>query len=249
MIYECKNAVTKITAVSHMNWKGSKYDVAPRSFCALAFRIHGTATITVNAVPYYVGTNDVLYLPQGVAYHTQDTDTELLVIHFKTVNDDREPEVYSFSNTEQIYKAFLSAHILWQNKTPGYEAYARSQLYYIFGKLCENDAEVKLPESFLKALSYINGNYTDNMLSTQKICVNSGISATGLRTLFKKHYQKTPVEYITNLRLEYARELISCGMPIELAAEKSGFNDAKYFARVVKKHFHCTPRELKLHGR
>ncbi len=249
MIYECKNAVTQITAVSHMNWKGSQYDVAPRSFCALTFRIRGTTTITVNGIPYYIGPNDVLYLPQGVAYHTEDTDTELLVIHFKTVNDDKEPEVYSFANTEQIYKAFLSAQLLWQNKAPGYEAYVQSQLYYIFGKLSESDAEVKLSEAFLKALSYINGNYTDNTLSIEKICKNSGISATGLRSLFRQHYRKTPVEYITELRLEYARNLIACGVSIEAAAEKSGFNDSKYFARVVKKHFRCTPRELKLHGK
>lgn len=249
MIYECKNAVTKITAVSHMKWKGRKNDVAPRSFCALSFRIHGTSTITVNTIPYYVGTNDVLYLPQGVAYQAQDSDTELLVIHFKTVEDDKEPEVYSFSNTEQIYKAFLSAQILWQNKAPGYEAYVQSQLYYIFGKLCESDAHVKLPKSFLNALSYMNGNYTDNTLSIEKICSYSGISATALRTLFKQHYGKTPVEYLTNLRPEYARNLIACGVSVETAAEQSGFNDSKYFARVVKKYFHCTPRELKLHGK
>ena len=40
--------------------------------------------------------------------------------------------------------------------------------------------------------------------------------------------------------------IISCGTTIEQAAEKSGFNDSKYFARVVKKRFNCTPRELKL---
>ena len=44
-------------------------------------------------------------------------------------------------------------------------------------------------------------------------------------------------------------DIISCGENIESAAEKSGFNDPKYFSRVVKKHFKCTPRELKLYGR
>jgi len=57
------------------------------------------------------------------------------------------------------------------------------------------------------------------------------------------------VQYITELRLENARNLISCGMPIEAAACESGFGDSKYFARVVKKHFLCMPRELKTFGR
>ena len=81
------------------------------------------------------------------------------------------------------------------------------------------------------------------------ICRQGGISATMLRQLFKKYYQKTPLEYILSLRLEYARSLISNGVSIENAAYDSGFNDSKYFARVVKKHFGCTPRELKYYGK
>ena len=249
MIYQCKNPVTKIVGVARMQWKESRFQAAPRSFSALAFKVAGTATMTVNGQKYSIGTNDILYLPQGLGYSEECTDTEIVVIHFQAAMDDPAPEVYSFANTEQIYKAFLSAQILWQNKAPGYEAYVQSQLYYIFGKLCESDARVKLPESFLKTLSYMNANYTDSTLSIGKICTHSGISATGLRTLFKQHYGKTPVEYLTNLRLEYARNLIACGVSVETAAEQSGFNDSKYFARVVKKYFHCTPRELKLHGK
>ena len=33
------------------------------------------------------------------------------------------------------------------------------------------------------------------------------------------------------------------------AAYESGFNDPKYFARVVKKCLNCTPRDLKNYGR
>lgn len=247
MIYECKNAITQIVGVSHLQWKGTAFQAAPRSFSALTFKISGTAIITVNGKQYSVGPNEILYLPQGLGYCEVCTDTELFAIHFRTASFDLEPEVYSFTNTEQIYKAFLSAQILWQNKAPGYEAYVQSQLYYIFGKLCEHDTQVKLPETFLKALSYMNANYTDSTLSVGKICTHSGISATGLRTLFKQHYGKTPVEYLTELKLEYARNLLSCGISVETAAEQCGFNDSKYFARVVKKYYHCTPRELKHH--
>lgn len=67
--------------------------------------------------------------------------------------------------------------------------------------------------------------------------------------MFKKYYLKTPVEYITDLRLEYARNLISGNMPIEQAALGSGFSDPKYFARVVKKNFGCTPKDLKMFGK
>ena len=249
MIYECKNPVTHIVGVEHLTWKADTFHVLPRDYAGLAFRINGTATITVSGKPYIVNASDVLYLPQGVSYHAQYSDTEIFAIHFKTLAKDGEPEVYTFDNAEPIYKAFLKAHLLWQNKAPGFHAYVQAQLYAIFGLLCESKSSAELPACFLKAVSFINVNYKKNDLNIDMVCNEARISATAFRQLFKKFYGKSPVEYITALRLEYARNLISGGMPVENAAYQSGFNDPKYFARVVKKHFGCTPRALKSYGK
>ena len=249
MICDCGNAITEIVSVEHIKWKAESVEIKPREYSALTFRIGGTATIKVDSKTYFLNSNDILYMPQGVAYTADYSDTEILIIHFKTLKNDTSPEVYSLANTEKIYQAFLSANTLWKGKESGFEAYVMSQIYYILGKLCKNEMATIMPEYFINAVSFINSNYTNNSLSTEKICKTAGVSATNLRLLFKKYYQKTPTQYITNLRLEFARGLISCGTPIEEAAEQSGFNDSKYFARVVKKVFNCTPRELKLYGK
>jgi AraC-like DNA-binding protein len=176
-------------------------------------------------------------------------DSEIIVIHFRTQISDKKVEVYAPAQAEELFQEFLKARTLWKMKEAGYEAYVLSRLYGILGRLCKNEMKMQMPEHFANAVSFINGNYANSMLSIDAICKHAGISATNLRLLFRKYYQKTPVEYITELRLEYARSLISCGTSVEQAAEKSGFNDAKYFARVVKKYFHCTPRELRLYGK
>lgn len=249
MICDCKNAIMKIISVERVKWKACSFDIDPREYSALTFRIKGNAKLKVFGKTHFVGANEILYLPQGLAYTAEYDDNEILAIHFKTQTNDSLPEIYSLSNTDEVYQAFLRASTYWKNKSPGYEAYVLSQLYYILGKLCNNEITVKMPDYFVNAISYINANYTDSTLCAQKICKNSGIGATSLRLLFKKYYQKTPTEYITQLRLEYARTLISCGESISQAAEKSGFTDSKYFARVVKKYYHCTPRELKSYGK
>ena len=136
-----------------------------------------------------------------------------------------------------------------KNKEPGFAVYAMAQLYMILGVIHEKSAETNQPRHFLDAISFINANYKNSDLSIDMICAGSGINATVFRQLFNQYYQKTPIQYITELRLEYARNLISTGTPIENAAYESGFNDSKYFARVVKKHFGCTPRELKNYGK
>lgn len=249
MLYEGNNPVLKVTAVVHMRWRGGVFHVKPRAHSALAFRISGNATITVGQKEYDIQANDILYMPQGIGYKAEYTDTEMLVIHFVASEKDSEPEIYSFQNTEPIYKLFLSALRFWVNKEPGFHVYVLSQLYMILGVILEKSTKRNLPGHFLIAISFINSNYRNGALSIDRICAEAGIGATQFRQLFKKYYQKTPTEYIMQLRLEYARNLISGGMTIEKAAYESGFNDSKYFARVVKKRLNCTPRELKNYGR
>ncbi len=249
MIYDCKNTITEILSVDRMAWEGGIFNIPSRQFSALSFRINGSGTITANGEKYNISPNNVLYLPQNLSYQSEFSNNEILVIHFKTIKTDNCPEVYSFSNSELIYESFLRAHSIWQNKKPGYQARIMAELYSILGEICENETKEKAPEYFLNAVSFINSNYTDPNLSIEAICKSAGLGATNLRLLFKTFYQKTPIEYIASLKLEHARNLISCGIPIEVAAEKSGFSDPKYFARVVKKHFNCTPRELKLYSK
>lgn len=249
MLYDGNNPILQIVGVEHTCWRGGAFNVRPRKYSALAFRISGNATITIGGKEYYIHSNDILYMPQNIAYKAEYTDTEMLVIHFVTSKNDGAPEVYSFQDVERVYKLFLQTHSLWKNKEPGFHVYALSQLYMILGVILEKSTKANQPQHFLDAISFINSNYRNSVLNMDMICAEAGISATVFRQLFKKYYQKAPTEYITSLRLEYARSLISNGTSVENAAYESGFNDAKYFARVVKKHFGCTPRELKNYGK
>ena len=249
MLFEGNNPITDIVGVEQLRWGGGTFQVAPREYAGLAFRTKGTTVITVGEVEYYVNPNEVLYMPQNLAYRAKYTDTELLVIHFKTLQDDRSPEVYSVEDVGQLYQAFLRAHALWENKAGGYPMYILSEIYRILGLIGEKESKTNQPSCFLEAICYIHSHFKENNLSVDTICHSAGIGQTSFRLLFQKHYGKTPVEYITDLRLAYARNLIASGATVETAAYESGFNDPKYFARTVKKHLGCTPRQLRLYGK
>lgn len=249
MLFDAGNPILKVIGVEHMLWKSGTFNVAPRAYSALAFRISGSAVIKSGEKECTVNSNGILYIPQGVGYVADYTDTELLVIHFVTALGDSNAEVYSFQNSDKIYKLFLNAHSTWQNKMAGFAAYTMSLLYLIIGTMLEKDTEVTLPPNFLNAVSLLNADYKSSELNIENVCARSNISATAFRQIFKKNYQKTPMEYVTELRIEHARNLIAGGMSVEEAAYDSGFNDSKYFARVVKKHFGCTPRSFKDYGK
>ncbi|MBQ8893942.1 MAG: helix-turn-helix domain-containing protein [Clostridia bacterium] len=245
MFYHCENPVIELIGVEQLCWQASVVDVAPRGHAALAFRIRGTALIDGR----YIGTGDLLYLPQGMGYHAEYTDTEMLVFHFVTARADRKPEIYPLANTEEIYKAFSRARRLWKNREPGYQANILALLYQILGQLCAEETESRLPAHFTAAVSALNTHFRDGSLSISGICRQAGLGETAFRQLFKTHYRKTPVEYLTQLRLEYARGLIAAGCPVETAASESGFNDPKYFARVVRRVYDCSPKEWKTYGK
>lgn len=249
MLYEGTNPIVSVIGVENVFWNAETLDIAPREYSALAFRIKGEAIITNKGENFEINTNDILYLPQNMPYKAEYTDTEILVIHFKTLIDDKRIEVYTLKNCEEVYKLFMQAHNLWKNKELGYEVFEMSILYKILGKIFEGETKTKLPKHFLKAVSLINSKFTDSSISISQICKEVGIGETVFRQLFKTHFQKSPLRYITELRLEQARNLISCGVSIEMSAIESGFNDPKYFSRVVKKQFGCTPRELKVYGK
>ena len=244
-----KNHIIDIIAVDHLEWTKRQYSVKPREHSALAFRIKGSGVLYYNEKAISVNTNEILYLPQEIGYKAEYSDTEIIVIHFKTQIPDDTVEVFSFQNTEKIYKLFLEALNIWQNKNIGYKIFTISILYKILGTMYKEAQQHNLPPNFTNALSIINSSYKNNSLSITQVCREAQISETYFRKLFAESYDKTPITYINELRLEYARNLISGGVSIEKAAYLCGFNDPKYFSRAVKKYFNCTARELKLYGK
>lgn len=248
MLYHGTNPIMKIIAVEHLRWDEGVFTVPPRAYASLAFRLSGTATISYGSSTCLVNANDVLYVPQGLGYTAAYTDTELLVIHFVTAHKDTAPQRYALENGEQIYKMFLRAKAIWEDRAPACDVQILSQLYGILGEIGQNETQVRLPAHFLKAVSYINSHFTED-ISADDVCAQAGMSGTVFRQLFRQYYHKSPVAYIIQLRLEYARNLIARGVSVESAALESGFHDAKYFARTVRKHFGCTPRELKTYGK
>ena len=249
MICSGENPVLRVEGVEHMVWKAGLFSVAPREHSAIAFRIRGTARISTDSGVYPVRSNDILYLPQGLAYTAAYSDTEMLVIHFVTGTTDPLPEIYTLEDSSDVYKLFLKAWQLWEEKEPGYHVYVLSVLYRILGTLLERKTKSTLPPHFLGAVAQLNGMYTHSDLSIADICKAAGIGQTTFRQLFRQVYRKTPMDYVLDLRLDRARNLIAGGALVETAALESGFNDPKYFARVVKKRLGCTPRSLRTFGK
>lgn len=99
----------------------------------------------------------------------------------------------------------------------------------------------KLNKNLLVALNKINHpeNIAKGVPYLQEL---SGYSRPQLCRLMKNHLNQTPSEYIQNLRLNYALNLLRhTNTPISIIAEQVGFSSTSYFVSIFKDTYGITP--------
>lgn len=90
-------------------------------------------------------------------------------------------------------------------------------------------------------IKYIKSNY-QREISLAEVANNLSMNYSYISNIFSLKAGKSFSEYIMQVRLDKARELLTeSDIKIYEVAEKSGYPDAKYFARVFKKHFNASP--------
>ena len=73
-----------------------------------------------------------------------------------------------------------------------------------------------------------------------------GFNATYFSTLFKKETGQNFTDYLTELRIGKARELLSGDkVSVQDVAEMVGYSDLKYFSRLFKKSTGVSPSDYK----
>ncbi len=96
-------------------------------------------------------------------------------------------------------------------------------------------------DTFKSILNYINQNFT-NEISFAEISRLFSINPSYLSQIFKRELGITFTQYLTDTRIEYAKELLlTTGMTIAEISEKVGFKQYIYFSKVFKKTVGISP--------
>ena len=83
---------------------------------------------------------------------------------------------------------------------------------------------------------------SESDFTVDKLCAIMNMSRTSFYNKLKALTDQTPSDYIRLIKLNHATILLKKGEnTIAEIAEITGFNDAKYFREVFKKHYHMTP--------
>lgn len=234
-----------------MSLNVSPVRVAARPYHALAFRLCGSASFSYDEVNAITNPGDVFYMPANCSYEaTYKEKNEILVVHFESDLISK-MENYQLSNPHIISSRFHRLYDTWNQKTDGYYYRALSIMCEILEDISSQQGSGFRSETikaFENAVEYMENNYTSNEFSINKMVERAYMSNTYFRKLFCTKFGMTPARYLTTRRLIYAEKLLLTGeYSIKEVAEKSGFCDAKYFSRLVKKEYGVPPSMLYRH--
>lgn len=101
-----------------------------------------------------------------------------------------------------------------------------------------------------KAKAYIMENYMLEDMSLNKLASHVNMSPSYFSSIFSQESGKTFVEYLTEVRMEKAKELLMCSnQKTSEIGYQVGYKDSHYFNYIFKKTQKCSPKEYRLRGK
>ena len=122
-------------------------------------------------------------------------------------------------------------------------------LEYMLGRLyelcCEHSEHNTVLDAYRKSLLYIRDHYTEG-IAVADVAKGIGYSVSYFGYIFKKNRGISVNNYISELRLDRAAELLSgTAHSVSYIAERVGFGDANYFSTAFKAKFGISPRQYR----
>ena len=151
---------------------------------------------------------------------------------------------------EQITSLILQLQKEYAEKRIGWKTAVQCYLWNIIILLSrlydfERTKNSEGVERIAGAADYIKQNYAES-LSVARLAEMSNYSERQFIRLFKKAFGCIPTEYITNLRMLKAREMLRAkNHSVTEIATFCGYSDGNYFSRIFRKYNGMTPTEYR----
>lgn len=193
-------------------------------------------------IPFYPGL--AVFIPAGVL-HGSTSKHGFKNISFgleTTPSPQKEIAVKADGEEKDLFHlADMIYRLIYQSETQNFSAI--SALFSALSALIHTPCEAGISE---KMIAVITANFTDPTFNLASLIRSTGYTDDYARSVFKKHTGVTPLQYLTDLRLQHADKILKSGhFNVKQAAESSGFFDPLYFSRVYKRKFGVTPKNNK----
>lgn len=199
----------------------------------------------------------VLYHPMEPQFYYYDgkDEPDVYWIHFTGSDVVKELEnlnlfskrIYSLKARSTFAGLFDDIIRELQQKKPYYSGIADSRLKELLCLMAREGVasdEVAAPftEEVEQAVRLFHTHFNKpvNLAEYAAFC---NMSVCWFTRLFKRQLGVSPQQYLINVRISHACELLASGCGIAQAGEAVGYEDSQYFSRIFKKHIGQTPSQ------
>ena len=225
--------------------KGREELMTDRKCFGLSFCKSGQITYTLDGKSYISDNCHAIILPKGKTYSIHgDRTGDFTVINFlcdKRFMSDSFISIKISSNERYIkdFEAMKELSLLPHSNLKIMEIF-----YRILNRL--NSETHQQSGAITEITSYIEKNYSNQQLSNVLIAEEAGLSEVYMRQLISRHLHTSPKQYILDLRLQKAKQLLSDSrMKINNIAISCGFTTVQHFCRAFKQATSKTPTEYR----
>ncbi|MBR5518219.1 MAG: AraC family transcriptional regulator [Clostridia bacterium] len=208
----------------------------------ISIQIQGNIDVTIDDNKYHIQKNDIRVIPPGFSHF--GISNELCTDIFLEASHLDFPDiVITHDYNGDILTLFEMLNKVMTEKENNYEAIAHS----ITNAICEyikkyqkTDFKYDFTVNFKNTL-YDNISNPDFNISDE--IKKLGYTYDYFRRCFKEDFNKTPLEYLTELRIELGKKLLkqTAFQGVENVALQCGFKDIFYFSKAFKKHTGVSP--------
>lgn len=219
------------------------YGPAVRTHWLLHYVAAGFGRFTRESVTYKVGPGQIFVIPPYLeTYYEADKERPWQYIWIGFTTEEELPEmlyqpVIFCPDAGEIFNEMMSC----SSMENGRSAFLSGCLWKLMAALLERG---KPKSDYIeKALNCMHSEYAQG-ITVKEIAGRLGLDRSYFSTIFSERVGTAPGEYLGNLRLNKAAELMTAyGERPSTAAFSVGYADVCHFSKVFKKHFGVSPRE------
>ncbi len=226
--------------------RGATIDMQHRTTYGLSFCERGQITYTMGGKQYVSTPSCVMLLPQGQSYSLHvDKDGTFPLINFtcaqplttEIVPIPMQNATECIKDCEKIKSLFLFE----ENRLKIFSIF-----YHILHRI--DTEQGKKQNEFYHILKFIEEHLADSELSNRVLAQQMNISEVHFRRSFAQKYHMTPKQYIIDIRMQKAKQLLTdSALSITAVSEACGFSGVYNFSRAFKEKVGLSPSEYAKH--
>ena len=207
----------------------------------------GTEWIGEHACPFTAGT--VFCIPPKIRHGKKSKNgfRDVFIAYPLLPLPDDQP-FYVFSDEEhRIEQLMIMIHDIYHKRENNYmdisDRLAQALEQIIINRVSMSNIDPRVASITNLTVRH----FTEHDFSITDVIAKAGYCDDHIRRLFRREIGKTPLEYLTDLRINYAKKLLcekkQLHYTVAEIATLVGFEDISYFSRVFKKSTGLSPRD------